>query len=142
VFGNVILPLLILATPFLGDAGEDSSAICGAASKEAVFARSLSKSQLETLYAESMELLASSDLAGTYENGQHIYPPIPHQFAYLKPLRIKTLSYGAYSYVSFTLKGCLDEFIHLRVEKAKIVLSYSTGGASSRGQEVLWTPHK
>jgi hypothetical protein len=137
VIGSVVFPLVILALPFLRDGNPDSVAICGADSRESVFARSLSESQLRTLYADSMKILASTDRARTYENGH-----FPEQFAYLKPVRIKVRPMGQYSYVSFTLKGCLDEFIHLSVEGGKIVLTYSTGGASSRGEEVLWEAHR
>jgi hypothetical protein len=40
------------------------------------------------------------------------------------------------------LKGCMDEFIDLTVEKDKIVLSYSTGSAVDVGEEELWSADK
>jgi hypothetical protein len=63
----------------------------------------------------------------------------------LNPMRIDTLSSdvaGVNSYVSFLLKGCMDEFIHLTVTKDKIVLSYGLGGASNVDEEVLWSANK
>jgi hypothetical protein len=120
----------------------DSAVICSADSKESLFARSLSKAQLETLYVDSMRLLASPDRDHFYENDHPTHPRIPDQFAYLKPWKIETFSGDPHSFVSFMLKGCMDEFIDLTVEKDKIVLSYSTGSAVDVGEEELWSADK
>lgn len=135
---------LHVAWALSGCGDPDSSVICGASSKESVFARSLSESQLETLYKDSMELLASADLQREYENysGQS---PIPEQFSYLNARRIRTLSpavAGDNSHVSFLLKGCMDEFIHLSADKNEIALSYGLGGAPNSANEILWSANK
>jgi hypothetical protein len=123
-----------------GGSGHDSIYVCGAHSKESVFARSLSESQLKTLYTDSMKLLASPDLQRKYRSRAG-YPAIPDQFAYLNAKVIDTFSSdieGVNSYVSFVLKGCMDESIRLSVSKDKIVLYYGLGGASDAGEETLW----
>lgn len=129
----------------LAGCGDPNSAvICGADSKESVFARSLSESQLETLYADSMKLLTSADLQREYDDRPG-YPPIPTQFSYLNSKGISTFSSdveGVRSEVSILLKGCLDEFIQLSVDKGEIVLSYGLGGAPNVGEEILWSANK
>jgi hypothetical protein len=117
----------------------NSSAVCSADSKEAVFARSLSQAQLETLRANSLALLAAADAPRHYENDDPTYPPIPTEFAYLQPWHISAFPSGSNSDVSILLKGCIDEFIILTVEKERIVLSYSTGSAVDKAEEVLWS---
>jgi hypothetical protein len=89
-----------------------------------------------------MRLLASPDRDRIYENDHSTYPRIPDQFAYLKPWKIEIFSNDPDSFVSFMLKGCMDEFIDLTVEKDKIVLSYSTGSAVDVGEEELWSADK
>jgi hypothetical protein len=144
VLKQVLLPLIVLAAPFLGCGHTDSIGACTSDSREAIFARSLSKSQLEALYAESMKLLARADLQKTYRNDTR-YPPIPDQFAYLNPGQIETFTSdveGVDSYVSFILKGCFQQDIELSVAKDDIVLAYARGGASNANAEVLWSANQ
>jgi hypothetical protein len=147
MFVCVAIPLVVIAALWQGlsgGGGHDSIYVCGADSKESVFARSLSESQLETLYADSMKLLANPDLRHEYRNRAG-YPPVPDQFAYLNAAKMDTFSSdveGVNSYVSFLLKACMDESIQLSVSKDKIVLYYGLGGASSVGEETLWSANK
>jgi hypothetical protein len=115
--------------------GPDSPVVCSAQSRESAFARSLTKSQLQALYSDSMRLMSSADRKDTYQNQHPTYPRIPDEFAYLNPIKIRADN----GHIGIMLKGCMDAFIYLVVEDGKIVLSYSNGSAVDMGEEVLWS---
>src|SRR5262245_21730223 len=102
----------------------DSSFICSSGSKESIFARSLSQSQLQTLYSGSLKLMVSSERTRIYRyfNEGSARPQIPAEFAYLRPIRIDVLDH---EYVSIMLNGCMDAFIDLTVKNGDVTVSYS-----------------
>jgi hypothetical protein len=139
-----ILGILHVAGALTGCGDPDSAVICGANSKESVLARSLSEFQLKTLHADSMKLLASADLQREYSD-EPGHPPIPKEFSFLNSRAIDTFSSSvddAHNNVTFLLKGCMDEFIQLSVDRNEITLSYGVGGAANFANEILWSADK
>ena len=138
------LAMLHIAAALTGCGDPDSAVVCGAHSKESVFARSLPEFQLAALHADSMKLLASADLQREYSNDPG-YPPIPKEFSFLNSRGIDTFSSSvddARSHATFLLKGCMDEFILLSVDRNNVSLSYGVGGASNSAKEILWSADK
>jgi hypothetical protein len=127
-----------------GPGNPDSPVICGRNSKESVYVRSLSDSQLEALYAASMKLLASTDLQEKYDD-EPGHAPIPSPFVHLNARGMDTRSSDAAGNggeVSFLLKHCMDEGIQLSVDRKEIALYYGLGGAPNLATEILWSANK